>query len=171
MHSQLFYCSLWVGVVLAPLEWLALKDSTLDYYKKQMQSRCKLIYNSLSSCYLLTLKVVSMCWESCLRSSRPCRITSIAGAPDVKDIIADNNDRCRYVLFCWFNYHAWWQDHHAWWQVKPGSQYDTGTASVIYMSVIGKVFFFTSQIISLTLNFSTVWLVGMQANTGDTMLE
>ena len=39
-----------------------------------------------------------MCWESCLRSSRPCRITSIAGAPDVKDIIADNNDARTYYF-------------------------------------------------------------------------
>ena len=39
-------------------------------------------------------------------------------------------------------------------RVKPGSQYDAGAASVLEKS------FFTSQIASLTLNFSTISLVG-----------
>ena len=41
--------------------------------------------------------------------------------------------------------------------VKPGSQYDAGPASVMnVVSVKVKSIFFTSQIASLTLNFSTV---------------
>ena len=45
--------------------------------------------------------------------------------------------------------------------LSPGSQYDAGAASVTsVVSVMGKSIFFTSQIASLTVNFSTIWLVG-----------
>ena len=44
--------------------------------------------------------------------------------------------------------------------VKPGSQYDAGAASVTRIaSATEKSLFFTSQIASLTLTFSTIWLV------------
>ena len=40
--------------------------------------------------------------------------------------------------------------------IKPGSQYDAGAASVMsVVSITGKSIFFTSQIASLTLKFST----------------
>ena len=154
VHSLLFYCSLLVGVFLAPLEWLALKESTLDYYT----TRCELIYNPLSSYCLLTLKVVNMCSESCLRPSRPCRTTSIAGAPDVKDIIADNKDAGMYLLIqlsCLVTRSLCLVTSKArftiiWHWNRKRYLYECHR----------KKYFFTSQIISQTLKFSKIWLVG-----------
>ena len=63
---------------------------------------------------------------------------------------------CMSVSYCKHTTHT--SSHHS---LKPGSQYNTGTASVMsIVSVKGKNIFFTSQIGSLMLNFSTIWLVG-----------
>ena len=60
----------------------------------------------------------------------------------------------------WIKCFKWYlQDYSKCWlyYVKPGSQYDAGATSVV--NVMEKVFFI-SQIASLTLHFSTIWLVG-----------